>query len=106
MTAIRLLILATTIASPGAASASDTDAVVITALRDPVAKSYRGMVAGMELFDQRRRLAPAADRLICVRETAALPPHVAAVDRASGSIAVSRPIRPRGPTAGPGPMPS
>lgn len=60
MTAIRLLICATAIASCGAAGTSDTDAVVITALRDPVAKSYRGMVAGMELFDRRRHLAPAA----------------------------------------------
>jgi len=40
------------LASYGAACA--TDALVITALRNPVAKSYRGMIAGMELFDIRR----------------------------------------------------
>ena len=46
------------LASYGAACA--TDALVITALRNPVAKSYRGMIAGMELFHKRRHLAPAA----------------------------------------------
>lgn len=46
----------------GAAYAQpDRDAVVVTGLRDPVAKSYRRMVAGMELFEKRRReVAPAA----------------------------------------------
>lgn len=44
----------------GAAMAQD-DAVVVTALRDPVAKPYRKMVEGLELFQERRReLAPGA----------------------------------------------
>lgn len=44
----------------GAAVAQD-DAVVVTALRDPVTKPYRKMVEGLELFEQRRHdLAPAA----------------------------------------------
>jgi hypothetical protein len=43
----------------GTAFASD-DAVVVKALRDPVAKSYRKMVAGAELFERRRELAPGA----------------------------------------------
>jgi hypothetical protein len=47
------------LASCNAAFAQD-DAVVITALRDPVSKSYRRMIAGMELFEKRRHLAPAA----------------------------------------------
>ena len=42
------------------AGAENTDAVTITALRTPVDKSYRRMVAGMELFAKRRHLAPAA----------------------------------------------
>jgi len=33
---------------------ADTDAVTITALRNPVDKSYRRMVAGMELFEKSR----------------------------------------------------
>jgi hypothetical protein len=45
--------------SCSAALAQD-DAVVITAVRDPVNKSYRKMVEGAKLFDQRRHLAPAA----------------------------------------------
>jgi hypothetical protein len=37
------------------------DGVTVTALRDPVDKSYRRMVASMELFEEKRRyLAPAA----------------------------------------------
>jgi hypothetical protein len=39
---------------------ADSDAVVVTALRDPVAKSYRRMISGAELFEKRRHLAPAA----------------------------------------------
>jgi hypothetical protein len=46
------------IAASGAALAQD--AVVVTAVRDPVAKSYRRMVEGLELFEQRRHLAPQA----------------------------------------------
>lgn len=38
------------------------DAVVIKAVRDPVAKSYRKMIEGAELFEKRRaELAPAAE---------------------------------------------
>lgn len=58
MAAPRLLIVAALIASCGPACAAE--AVVITALRKPVAKSYRGMIAGVERFDKRRHLAPAA----------------------------------------------
>ncbi len=36
------------------------DAVVVTALRNPVAKSYERMVAGAALFEARRHLAPGA----------------------------------------------
>jgi hypothetical protein len=38
----------------------DSDAVTVTALRNPVDKSYRRIVAGMELFEKRHHLAPAA----------------------------------------------
>lgn len=49
------------LAACGAAPAlAADDAVVVTALRHPVAKSYDRMVAGMELFEQRRHLAPGA----------------------------------------------
>jgi hypothetical protein len=37
-----------------------TDAVTVTALRNPVDKPYRRMLAGMALFDKQRGLAPAA----------------------------------------------
>src|SRR5688572_19400608 len=43
----------------GTALAQD-DAVRVTAVRDPVTKSYRKMVEGLELFEQRRQLAPDA----------------------------------------------
>jgi hypothetical protein len=37
------------------------DAVVVTAVRDPVKKSYRKMVEGAQLFQARKHLAPAAE---------------------------------------------
>lgn len=40
--------------------ASGQDAVTVSALRDPVDKSYRKMVEGMALFDEQHALAPAA----------------------------------------------
>lgn len=54
----RLLALALLAACGGAAAADD--AVVVTAVRDPVKKSYRKMVEGAKLFEERRHLAPAA----------------------------------------------
>jgi hypothetical protein len=36
------------------------DAVVVTAVRNPVTKSYRKMVDGMKRFEERRHLAPVA----------------------------------------------
>ena len=42
------------------AALAQNDAVVITAVRDPVAKSYRKMLEGAKLFEERRYLAPAA----------------------------------------------
>jgi hypothetical protein len=56
---MRSLYAAALIAWCGAAFAQ-SDAVVVTALRDPVAKSYRRMVSGMELFEKRHHLAPEA----------------------------------------------
>jgi hypothetical protein len=44
----------------GAAVAPDTQAIVVTATRDPVGKSYRKMLRGMDLFEKRRGLAPNA----------------------------------------------
>ena len=39
---------------------AQNDAVVVTATRDPVKKSYRKMVEGAQLFEERRQLAPNA----------------------------------------------
>jgi hypothetical protein len=43
-----------------AAASPESDAVVVNALRDPVDKPYRRMVAGVERFEKRRQLAPEA----------------------------------------------
>ena len=43
-----------------AQAGAQSDAVVVTALRKPVQKSYEKMVSGMELFEKRRHLAPQA----------------------------------------------
>lgn len=47
------------VASCGAALAAPD--VVVTAVRDPVKKSYRKMLEGAALFEERRSLAPAAE---------------------------------------------
>lgn len=45
----------------GAAFAQAADGITVTALRDPVDKSYRRMVSGLDLFEKRRaELAPGA----------------------------------------------
>ena len=57
----RIVLCAALLASSTAAyPQADSDAVTVTALRNPVDKPYRRMVAGMELFEKRRDLAPAA----------------------------------------------
>ncbi len=43
-----------------AAPADERDAVVVTAIRNPVDKSYRKMIKGMELFQELRAMAPKA----------------------------------------------
>jgi hypothetical protein len=58
--AFLLVLCATAHAQTDIRRSSDSDAVVITGLRNPVAKSYRRMVAGLELFEKRHHLAPAA----------------------------------------------
>ena len=58
-TLVRIALL---LASTSAWAAADVDhqPVVIEALRNPVDKSYRKMVKGMDLFDQRHAMAPNA----------------------------------------------
>jgi len=53
--ALCALLLATCAAAP------DPDAVVITAVRDPVNKSYRKIVSGMDVFEKKRAMAPGAE---------------------------------------------
>ena len=47
--------------SPVVAQSPARDAVVMSAVRDPVTKSYRKMIDGAARFDERRHLAPAAE---------------------------------------------
>ena len=54
---MRFLLLALFLATPALAQ---DDAVVVTSVRDPVKKSYRKMVEGAKLFEERKRLAPDA----------------------------------------------
>jgi hypothetical protein len=55
-----LFALATQLALVVPAAAQSNDAVAVTALRKPVDKSYRRMLSGVELFEKRHQLAPAA----------------------------------------------
>ena len=52
--------LAALLAAALAQPASAQDAVTVSALRDPVDKSYRKMVKGMALFESRHAMAPGA----------------------------------------------
>jgi len=45
---------------PRAAAGAERQAVMVTATRDPVDKSYRKMLRGMDLFEEMRSLAPEA----------------------------------------------
>ena len=60
MSQILLSVAAAFLAIVAHAEAPQRDAVPVTALRDAVDKPYRKMAAGMELFEKRRHLAPAA----------------------------------------------
>jgi hypothetical protein len=53
------VILAAALLACGTARAAD-QAVVVTAMRDPVDKSYRKMLKGMDLFEQQHAMAPGA----------------------------------------------
>jgi hypothetical protein len=54
---VRFILLALFLAAP--AFAQD-DAVVVTSVRDPARKSYRKMLEGAKLFEERKQLAPDA----------------------------------------------
>jgi len=56
---MKLLALFSLLASVGSVLAAD-DAVVVTAVRDPVKKSYKKMIDGAALFEERKHLAPDA----------------------------------------------
>ena len=59
----RLPIFALALLASCSALAVDTprDAVVMSAVRNPVTKSYKKMIDGAALFEERRQLAPAAE---------------------------------------------
>lgn len=57
---MRFMLLALALLAALPPADAQEDAVVITAVRDPVAKSYRRMVSGIERFERRRALAPRA----------------------------------------------
>jgi hypothetical protein len=68
-------ILAPALCLACAAAAAQDDAVVVTALRNPVTKSYQKMLEGAALFEERRHLAPQATlrfRLVPRKPDAAL----------------------------------
>ena len=84
----RLPILASALiaCSSALAEAPARDAVVMSAVRDPVTKSYKKMVEGAALFEERRHLAPAAElrfKLIPRKPDAALESVVLKVEAES-----------------------
>jgi hypothetical protein len=57
---VAALIALLAVSAAAYAQSKELDAVTVTALRNPVDKSYRRMVSGMELFEKRRHVAPQA----------------------------------------------
>lgn len=55
-----MILIALPLAALLSTGAAADDAVSVSALRNPVDKPYRRMLAGMELFEERRQLAPQA----------------------------------------------
>src|SRR5688572_22593057 len=55
-----LVLCSTALAENRAGGRLPEDAVVVTAMRNPVMKSYRKMLNGAALFEERKHLAPAA----------------------------------------------
>lgn len=56
----KAILLAAILVGVGKTPLAQDDAVVVTALRNPVSKSYRRMIEGMEHFEKRHHLAPEA----------------------------------------------
>jgi hypothetical protein len=71
------------------------DAVVITAVRDPVKKSYRKMLEGAQLFEERRHLAPdAALRFKLIPRRQGTPMKGVELEVAAESIAIPLKVAP------------
>jgi len=71
------------------------DAVVITAVRDPVKKSYKKMVDGAKLFEERRHLAPAASlRFKLIPRKDGTPMDGVALEVAADSLAIPLKVGP------------
>jgi hypothetical protein len=71
------------------------DAVVITAVRNPVMKSYRKMLNGAALFEERKHLAPAASlRFKLVPRKPGTPMEDVEVEVAANSVAIPLKVAP------------
>lgn len=57
---IPTLLMVATLLAASCAAAQNAPSVTVQATRDPVDKSYRKMIAGMEIFERHRALAPQA----------------------------------------------
>ncbi|MHA4869354.1 hypothetical protein ACXZ1M_16805 [Duganella sp. PWIR1] len=57
---IPTLLMVATLLAASCAAAQNAPSVTVKATRDPVDKSYRKMIAGMEIFERHRALAPQA----------------------------------------------
>jgi hypothetical protein len=59
---LKSLLFVAALGAPAAVLAQDTElrSMTVSAMKDPVSKSYRRMVDGMDLFEQKRSMAPAA----------------------------------------------
>lgn len=94
---MRLSVFALALTAYCTAAFAQDHVVVIEALRDPVMKSYRKMVEGAQLFEERRHLAPSATlRFKLIPRKPDTPMKGVKLEVAAESIAIPLKVAPDG----------
>jgi hypothetical protein len=90
-----LVLCSTALAENRAGSRLPEDAVVVTAVRNPVMKSYRKMLEGAALFEERKHLAPAASlRFKLLPRKPGTPMEDVELEVAANSVAIPLKVAP------------
>jgi hypothetical protein len=90
-----LVLCSTSLAENRAGGRLPEDAVVVTAVRNPVMKSYRKMLEGAALFEERKHLAPAASlRFKLLPRKPGMPMEDVELEVAANSVAIPLKVAP------------